>query len=897
MSKRIILLSDGTGNSAARVWKSNVWRVFESLDLRGNDQVAFYDDGVGTSSFKPLAILGGVFGWGLKRNVLDIYKFLCANYQPGDQIFGFGFSRGAFTMRVVIGLVLHQGLVTGATKAELYEKAAMAYRAYRAERFHTFLRLEWPFRKLRDAVLYLAGKRYDKAQNRPVERIDFVGVWDTVAAYGLPIDEMARGVSQYIWPLELPDRSFDPRIQRACHALSLDDERTTFHPVLWNEQGVPRERLSQVWFAGVHSNVGGGYPDDSLAYIPLYWMMREAQSLGLQFKTIPSQPTNPDPDMMVYAEWRRDKDGRLYDSRNGLGGYYRYGPRRIEDLSHMRFSLREGDRVDNNPPTIHETAIIRAQKGAHRYAPIGIPQRYDLLTDAGIQPQAKLETQAQAAARCDMQEQIWNDVWRRRIIYFVTVFASLYIAIYPLSRIIPSSGEFTSPLSLVSGAIRAVGHVLPGGLALWINAYARDPSHFLMLGLLVIFLIWLGVRLGRKIEDRMERVWRSAPTPVPSKLGIACGVISLVVIAYLIGHAHLPAWIRLPGSGEQFLAAHISHSVAAIMVATWIALFTPNGMVYHLRTWRPYRATVRGLKLFILPLVFACSFIVLAVLFGSHLVFSFEEASGRVCSQSDNITNAIARGARVTDQGLGACVSPGIASCPKPGDPPKCSNGRDVFCGEGQPVCDSMRKPNCDDRRANCSYDMPVCRVANPPEPGKPPSTRIANVATCPFTCEIGPVGEKRKQLDIREVCHATGIWLEQGQKYTITVTPPDPKDSDHAWRDGDGTIVSTRGRLNSGFVTKVKEAIKWPLKRHLFVEPFKVIARVGSIGSDERVLEPDEDTRTNRLDVQIIPKRSGELFLYANDAVWGWPGKRNYFYEDNSGKATISVQRARQPN
>src|ERR1700753_4501784 len=111
MGKRIILLSDGTGNAASKVWSSNVWRVFESLDLTGTQQIAFYDDGVGTSSFKPLAILGGVFGWGLKRNVLDTYKFLCENYVPGDQIYGFGFSRGAFTIRVVIGLVLRQGLV------------------------------------------------------------------------------------------------------------------------------------------------------------------------------------------------------------------------------------------------------------------------------------------------------------------------------------------------------------------------------------------------------------------------------------------------------------------------------------------------------------------------------------------------------------------------------------------------------------------------------------------------------------------------------------------------------------------------------------------------------------------------------------------------------------------
>ena len=142
MGKRIILLSDGTGNAASKVWRSNVWRVFESLDLTGSKQVAFYDDGVGTSSFKPFAILGGVFGYGLKRNVLDIYKFLCANYtSEDDEIYGFGFSRGAFTIRVVIGLVLDQGLVRGNTDAELYQNAKLAYRAYRANSFTPFSEL------------------------------------------------------------------------------------------------------------------------------------------------------------------------------------------------------------------------------------------------------------------------------------------------------------------------------------------------------------------------------------------------------------------------------------------------------------------------------------------------------------------------------------------------------------------------------------------------------------------------------------------------------------------------------------------------------------------------------------------------------------------------------------
>jgi uncharacterized protein (DUF2235 family) len=154
MGTRIILLSDGTGNAASKVWRTNVWRVFESLDLTGSDQVANYDDGVGTSSFKPLAILGGAFGWGLKRNVLDLYKFACRNYRSSeDEIFGFGFSRGAFTIRIVVGLIFDQGLVPHESEEELNRWARDAYRAFRRKNFHTLLRVEEPFRFLRDLFI------------------------------------------------------------------------------------------------------------------------------------------------------------------------------------------------------------------------------------------------------------------------------------------------------------------------------------------------------------------------------------------------------------------------------------------------------------------------------------------------------------------------------------------------------------------------------------------------------------------------------------------------------------------------------------------------------------------------------------------------------------------------
>ena len=154
-------------------------------------------------------------------------------------------------------------------------------------------------------------------------KVHFVGVWDTVAAYGAPLDEMTRGISRFIWPLELPTHTLPrDRVTRACQALALDEERTTFHPELWDEGDVPAapvdpgkeryvkdEQLSQVWFAGVHSNVGGGYPDDSLAYIPFVWMITEAQRCGLKFKSDAALPPAQvaDPDTFKNAMSRRDR--------------------------------------------------------------------------------------------------------------------------------------------------------------------------------------------------------------------------------------------------------------------------------------------------------------------------------------------------------------------------------------------------------------------------------------------------------------------------------------------------------------------------------------------------------------------------------------------------------------
>ena len=273
MGRTIVLLSDGTGNTPNKVWRTNVWRTFQSLDRTSADQLAYYDDGVGTSSFIPLAVVGGMFGFGLKRNVINLYKFVCRTYQfNDDEIYAFGFSRGAFTIRTLLEIIATQGLVNFQSQAELDRKAEAVYRAHRIERAQPIIPLEALFRRFQN----FNREKYEKADNRFDVKIRFVGLWDTVAAYGLPIEALTRALSRWFWPLDLPTRELPEIVQRACHALSLDDERKTFHPILWNERTEPRaqpesdgkryirnERISQVWFAGSHANVGGGYPDDS----------------------------------------------------------------------------------------------------------------------------------------------------------------------------------------------------------------------------------------------------------------------------------------------------------------------------------------------------------------------------------------------------------------------------------------------------------------------------------------------------------------------------------------------------------------------------------------------------------------------------------------------------------
>jgi uncharacterized protein (DUF2235 family) len=592
MSKNIVLLSDGTGNSAASVFKTNVWRLFQVLDLSDpSKQIAFYDDGVGTSSFKLFAILGGVFGFGLKRNVLAIYSFCCRNYQPGDRIYCFGFSRGAFTIRAVAGLIASQGLVKYENnEADLARFAADAYRRYRRRFNGGILRflghVGIDLRGVRDFAIRQRRRITRQAVAAPpsveVESIRFVGVWDTVDAYGGPIQEMTRAIDYWIWPLSMPDHFMSAKIHRACHALALEDERDAFHPVIWDERYVrgaatwegsektdwlfdinydprseaskradppphlrtdlperDRERLSQVWFTGVHADIGGGYPQNGLAYVAFDWMLDRAQAYGLRYL---------DDQRELQVDPQINPNDKLNDSRKGLAAYYRYKPRNVLEIySEPSYKLSVIDdarriwrllRHQKNPhreiladlhpsvsrdvpptpdATIHSSVFERILHGPDRYAPVVVPAHYKCTDDAGSTVKRAYQPPDEGDARSHVQDDVWNWIWLRRVVYFLTVFATLFVAFIPFFVIYAPEFGLDTVGSFVNPLVNAAASFLPGFLDPWFVAF-RDAPGFVLIGAAAIpILMYWGAKLQQKIRDVARIAWHSPEGYPPLK--------------------------------------------------------------------------------------------------------------------------------------------------------------------------------------------------------------------------------------------------------------------------------------------------------------------------------------------------------------------------------------------
>jgi uncharacterized protein (DUF2235 family) len=257
MSKKIAYCADGTWDTSAS--NSNVYRLFKALPTTA-DQVPYYDDGVGSDGTPIEKLLGGAFGEGLFQKIRDGYTKIAHAWNPGDEIFVFGFSRGAYTARSLAGMIAVCGLPGTSSFTDDVIKTAFA--AYRD--------------KTRRDQLLASLKDY-KMTNATIR---MVGVWDTVGSLGIPA--IFGGVDTLRY--SFLDTSLHPDVINAYQALAIDERRSEFPPTLWTTQA-PGQTVDQVWFTGVHGDVGGGYPDDkagtALSDITLGWMLAKAAALGL----------------------------------------------------------------------------------------------------------------------------------------------------------------------------------------------------------------------------------------------------------------------------------------------------------------------------------------------------------------------------------------------------------------------------------------------------------------------------------------------------------------------------------------------------------------------------------------------------------------------------------------
>lgn len=255
MGKKIIFCLDGTWDTPQS--NTNVYKMFKAI-LSLEDQLTFYDDGLGTDGFPLERLIDGALGNGLFEKIKASYKKIAEVYKKGDDIFLFGFSRGAYIARSLAGMISICGLPALFFDEDLVQKAFKAYR-------HPYLR--------KDILKSL--NHYELIQ----APIKMVGVWETVGSLGIP------SVFGKIGPLYgFLDTSLHPNIEHAYHAVAIDEKRQSFHPTLWSPSSSPKQTLEQVWFPGVHGDVGGGYKETGLSDICLGWMMKKASQLGLQMK-------------------------------------------------------------------------------------------------------------------------------------------------------------------------------------------------------------------------------------------------------------------------------------------------------------------------------------------------------------------------------------------------------------------------------------------------------------------------------------------------------------------------------------------------------------------------------------------------------------------------------------
>lgn len=398
--KNIAIFCDGTWQHLDQRYPTNVAKLARAVAAEaadGHPQVVFYDDGVGVSQGvldHTTHLLGGALGEGLDYKIASAYEFLCLNYQPGDRIFLFGFSRGAYTARSLTGLLRWAWILRREHASEIFE-ATNLYRTRPKKdappeaqtRFEAIMKdfraqRSYPSAAFTDTRPYDPG---DPASLTPPDHacawVQYVGVWDTVGSLGVP--RVLPLATQVNARYGFYDTSLSRFVRSARHAVSLDERRETFEPTLWDNiatlndnaqaAGFPygKRPYQQTWFPGGHGAVGGGGDDGGMSLIPMLWVAEGAARAGLAFDTAELQ----DYAGMAHPDAKFQKDGfslgALFTAAAGLEE--RAGPDLFEEVSHAA-CLRWARRTDYRPGSLRRAPGVESALNQFN-APVD-PQTY-----------------------------------------------------------------------------------------------------------------------------------------------------------------------------------------------------------------------------------------------------------------------------------------------------------------------------------------------------------------------------------------------------------------------------------------------------------------------------------------------------------------------------------------
>lgn len=318
MPKNIVVLSDGTGQEGGVGYNTNIYKTFNIIKDRTDNQIVFYDPGLGTAGAE---LVQQITGYGISKNIQDCYTFIFEHFESGDQIYLLGFSRGAATVRSLSSFIHYFGILPK-SRPDLVGKA---YKIYKIKN---------------EAKRKAKARTFIEKHHTMWTRIKFLGCFDTVSALGFPI----RGISSVLdripyFQHEFHNYKLSKSVEKAYHALAIDDKRKTFHPVLWDPDVEAYQTLKQVWFSGMHTDVGGGYREHELSDIPFIWLLRHAILNGLELYDHERVEITP------------KADGRMHDSMNGWWQSLVY---------QEKGRSWPKDRPDK--PIIHQSVIDRVEK-------------------------------------------------------------------------------------------------------------------------------------------------------------------------------------------------------------------------------------------------------------------------------------------------------------------------------------------------------------------------------------------------------------------------------------------------------------------------------------------------------------------------------------------------------